>query len=161
MKLLYELISFNPKDFEKFDLTFIQEDDSPAAIFEKITHFIHNSIDETYLLQDPDELMRYAEMIQKASMVDFYGAMSSNTVAKDAVKKFMTTGKVCTSNESFEMQRMMALNSDSTHLAIMISYTGETEQMINLANILSGNGTPIITITRSGENTLKKLHHIT
>ena len=162
VKLMYELVTFKPQDFERFDLSFIVEEDDAKTILEKVTQFIHNSIDETYLLQDPEELKHYAEMINDAAVVDFYGVVSSNTVAKDAVKKFLTAGKVCTSNESFELQRMTALNSDASHLAIIISYTGETEQMINLANILKANGTPIITVTRTGENTLKKVtpYHI-
>lgn len=162
LQLIYEMVGFEPKDFQRFDLTQIAEGDKPKDVIDKCTTFIHNAIDETYMLQDPEELYKYALMIRDADVVDFYGVGSSNTVAMDAIKKFMASGKASTANESFEMQRFTALNSDKTHLAIMISYTGETEQILNLATILHENGTPIISITGSGMNSLKKVadYHI-
>ena len=162
LKIIYDLVKFEPKDYQHFDLSNIAEGDSPGDVFEKVTTFIHNAIDETYSFQDPEDLYYYAKLIRDAEIVDFYGVGSSNTVAMDAIRKFMACGKAATASESYEMQRFTALNSDKNHLAIIISYTGETEQMLNIAGMLKENGTPTISITRYDSNSLKKItdYHI-
>ena len=53
-------------------------------------------------------------------------------------------------------QRLQALNSNDEHVAIVISYTGETDTPLEIAKILKSNNTPIISITGNSKNRLVK-----
>lgn len=52
---------------------------------------------------------------------------------------------------------MQAVNSDASHLGIIISYSGETKEMLQIAGILQKNGTPVVAVTSSGENSLNRI----
>jgi len=56
-----------------------------------------------------------------------------------------------------EEQPFVASNSTPQHVAILISYSGETEGVLKIANILKRNRTPLISLTSIGENSLRKL----
>lgn len=69
----------------------------------------------------------------------------------------MRVGKVTTAFEATDRQYVQACNSDDNHLAILISYSGMTKEIIKIAEILNKKGIETVSITKYTENTVANL----
>lgn len=139
------------------DTTTIEKDDSPGAIIDKITNISIKTIEETRVLVNEEELLRVARLMKDANIIDFYGIGASSLVAVDGQFKFMRIGKNVIIHQHYDRQYVQAVNSDASHLGIIISYSGETKEMLQIAGILQKNGTPVVAVTSSGENSLNRI----
>ena len=145
---------FQDMKLNLLDTTTIEKNDSPHAIIEKITNIAVKTIEETRVLVNEKQFMQVARLLQKAVIVDFYGVGASSPVAIDAQYKFMRIGKNVITYQLYDRQYVQAVNSDASHVGIIISYSGETKEMLKIAGILQKNGTPV---TSSGENSLNRI----
>lgn len=157
IELASELKAFENMNLNLIDHTTFKKNDSIADIVNKITDMSIKSIEETNLLLDQEVLLSVAKKIMKADIIDLYGAGASNNVAFDAGYKFMRIGKNVACLHLVDRQRIQAINSDANHFAIIISYSGETPEIIEIANILSKNNVPSVSITSSIQNRLMNI----
>ena len=148
---------FQDMKLNLLDTTTIEKNDSPHAIIEKITNIAVKTIEETRVLVNEKQFMQVARQLQKAVIVDFYGVGASSPVAIDAQYKFMRIGKNVITYQLYDRQYVQAVNSDASHVGIIISYSGETKEMLKIAGILQKNGTPVVAVTSSGENSLNRI----
>lgn len=139
------------------DTTTIEKNDTPHAIIEKITNISIKTIEETRVLVNEKVFVTVVKLLQKASVIDFYGVGASNMVAMDGQFKFMRIGKTVNTFQLYDRQHVQAVNSDASHVGIIISYSGETKEMIQIAGILQKNGTPVVAVTSSSENSLNRI----
>ena len=129
-------------------------DDTPNEVINKITQITLRSIQETRMLIDEEKLITIANVVKRAEIIDFFGVGTSSTVAMDAATKFMRIGKnVCYYN-SESAQLIVAKNADKKHVGIIVSYTGETNSMVEVASCLKNNDAAIVTITGNNQNRL-------
>ena len=148
---------FQDMKLNLLDTTTIEKNDSPHAIIEKITNIAVKTIEETRVLVNEKQFMQVARLLQKAVIVDFYGVGASSPVAIDAQYKFMRIGKNVITYQLYDRQYVQAVNSDASHVGIIISYSGETKEMLKIAGILQKNGTPVVAVTSSRENSLNRI----
>ena len=148
---------FQDMKLNLLDTTTIEKNDSPHAIIEKITNIAVKTIEETRVLVNEKQFMQVARLLQKAVIVDFYGVGASSPVAIDAQYKFMRIVKNVITYQLYDRQYVQAVNSDASHVGIIISYSGETKEMLKIAGILQKNGTPVVAVTSSGENSLNRI----
>lgn len=155
--LAEELKYFEKMDLELLDTTSIEKDDRPPVIVEKITSIILKTVEETRVMVDPEYMMTVAKLLKKAAIIDFYGVGASNIVAMDATHKFMRIGKCVVSYQLSDRQYVQALTSDAKHVGVIFSYSGETKEMMRIADILQKNGTPVVAVTSSSVNSLSQI----
>lgn len=148
---------FQDMKLNLLDTTTIEKNDTPHAIIEKITNIAVKTIEETRVLVNEKQFMEVARLLQRAVIIDFYGVGASNPVAIDAQFKFMRIGKNVITYQLYDRQYVQAVNSDANHVGVIISYSGETKEMIQIAGILQKNGTPVVAVTSSGENSLNRI----
>ncbi len=148
---------FQDMKLNLLDTTTIEKEDTPHAIIEKITNIAVKTIEETRVLVNEKALMDVVRLMEKAVIIDFYGAGASNMVAMDGQFKFMRIGKNVITYQLYDRQYVQAVNSDASHVGIIVSYSGETKEMIKIAGILQKNGTPVVAVTSSGENSLNRI----
>lgn len=148
---------FQDMKLNLLDTTTIEKNDTPHAIIEKITNISIKTIEETRVLVNEKQFMEVVKLLQKATVIDFYGEGASNMVAVDGQFKFMRIGKIVNTYQLYDRQYVQAVNSDATHVGIIISYSGETKRMIQVAGILQKNGTPVVAVTSSSENSLNRI----
>ncbi len=148
---------FQDMKLNLLDTTTIEKNDTPHAIIEKITNIAIKTIEETRVLVNEKQFMEVARLLQRAVIIDFYGVGASNPVAIDAQFKFMRIGKNVITYQLYDRQYVQAVNSDANHVGVIISYSGETKEMIQIAGILQKNGTPVVAVTSSGENSLNRI----
>lgn len=154
--LASEISSFDEINLNVLDTTIIAKEDSPHEIIEKITSMTLQSIQETRILINEKEFIDVAKLIMEKPIIDFYGVGASNIVAMDATYKFMRIGKTAISFQLYDRQYVQAKNSNKDHLGVIVSYSGETKEMIDIAKILQENDTKVVTITSSSSNSLKE-----
>ncbi|WP_347861515.1 MurR/RpiR family transcriptional regulator [Salimicrobium sp. PL1-032A] len=115
------------------------------------------SLYDSLQLLDEEELTKAIQLLVGAGKIDLYGVGSSYLIASDAVQKFMRINKVCTAYSDFHMQRVSAVNLGASDVAVAISYSGETKQIIECIEVAKSQGAKVIAITKYAENALSSL----
>ena len=118
------------------------------------------ALDATLKVISTDEVEKAINLIDKANKVYIYALSSSKVVAYDAVFKFQRLGIDAQAYDDPHSQILSASILNKNDVAIVISYTGETIDILNTANLLKKKGTPIIAISKYGTNPLSKIADI-
>ena len=137
--------------------TKIYRSDSLEDIIDKITFANILSLEETRDLMDAQVLRVCVDLVKKAKVVFLFGMGASLCAAKDAYLKFLRLGKLCVINEDWHSQLVQSSNATAEDVAIAISYSGATSEVIACMKNLKKNGTPIIAITRYIQSPVSEL----
>lgn len=154
IEIASELKTFETMNINILDNATFKKTDTVKDIVNKITDITVKSIEETSLLADEKVLYEVAKGIMKADVIDFYGVGASNNIAFDAAFKFMRIGKIIGCLSLIDRQKIQAINSNKNHFAVLISYSGETKEILEIADILQNNNVPSVSITSRTENKL-------
>lgn len=135
----------------------ITRSDSLDDIVEKITYKNIMSLEDTKNLLDTETLGKCVELIRSCRMVLLFGMGASLCAAKDAYLKFLRLNKPCMINEDWHSQLLQARNTCAQDLGIVISYSGNTVEVIECMKAMQENRTPIIAITRCVNSPVSEL----
>ena len=113
-------------------------------------------LNETRRLMDLRTLECCVDLLVKAECVTFFGVGASQLVAKDAYLKFIRLNKRCQVYEDQDAQLVMAKNMKRGDLAVVVSYSGRTQAMVEAAEILRENGVPIIPVPPAADSPLRR-----
>lgn len=131
--------------------------DSIEEILEKVSQQNASSIRQTAGLIDPQSLEQVVARMAAARRIDFYGVGSSYVVALDAQMKCMRLKIPSTAyNDRLSMLTGAGAYTEGA-LAFLISYTGETDDMVELARALCRYQVPTVAVTSAGSSTLSEL----
>lgn len=126
----------------------LSRSDSLEEIIEKITHKNIMSLEDTKNLIDVQTLQECLWLIRKARCIYLFGLGASLIAAKDLYLKLLRLNKLCVINEDWHSQLVQARNAGEKDLGIVISYSGNTAEVIECMKAMKDSGTPIIVITR-------------
>lgn len=126
----------------------LSRSDSLEEIIEKITHKNIMSLEDTKNLIDVQTLQECLWLIRKARCIYLFGLGASLIAAKDLYLKLLRLNKLCVINEDWHSQLVQARNAGEKDLGIVISYSGNTAEVIECMKAMKDSGTPIIAITR-------------
>jgi len=118
------------------------------------------AIESTLQILSPEQLEMAVNAISEASRVDFYGVGSSCLVAMDAHNKFVRINKTCNANADPHVQILSATTLKKGDVAVFISYSGETRDILTIADVAKKTSATIISITKYGKNSLITLSDI-
>lgn len=135
----------------------VRRDDSLEDIIQKVTVKNINSLEATKKIIDRQVMEECVNLIECCRKICLFGVGASLLVAKDAYLKFLRVNKECAINDDFHAQLLEAQNMESEDLAIIISYSGLTVEMIKCAKIIKEIKAPIIAITMSEISPIAKL----
>lgn len=135
----------------------ITREDSLESIIEKVTYKNVISLENTMKLIDLEILERCVDILEKANTINLFGMGSSLLVAKDAYLKFLRINKPCLISDDWHAQLLQARNITKNDVAIAISYSGMTEEVLRCVQTAKENNAPIIAITRFEENPLSSI----
>ena len=153
--LIYELAMY--AKYQKQEDIDITRDDNIERIAEKIINKNILSLQETGKLLDMKMVSKCVDLIQKSNNVLLFGIGASQSVAKDAYLKFLRLNKPCMVVEDWHAQLLIAKNSTKKDVGIVISYSGETREMVECMRALEENRTPTIVITRFAPSTISSM----
>ena len=135
----------------------IHPGDEPDAVMRNICLSSIQAIEQTMAIADLRELERAVDLLCRVRRVDFYGVGSSGLAAMDAGSKFSRIRKTCIAHADPHSQILTALTLRPEDVAVLISYSGETNDILTLAREIKKIGTTIITLTRCGKNSLSAI----
>lgn len=95
-----------------------------------------------------DHLAIVSEWIRGASRVLIYGVGASAVVADDLSQKLMRLGYPVNRYTDYHLAAMATALLEPHDLAIVISFSGETEEVLELAALVKSRGTPLVAITQ-------------
>lgn len=138
----------------------IRPGDDIVTILRSISASNHQSIDDTLSVLDQGEVEKAVALLLKADRIAFCGLGASGLVCMDAQQKFMRINKNCMVYSDGHSQLMGAVLLDSRSVAVLVSNSGETVEVLDTLEVLRSRGVPTIAITRYGRSTLADLADI-
>ncbi len=139
---------------ENITYTDVRPGDSIHNIIRSVSMNSVKAIENTMAVLDEAELEKAVEVISRARRVDFYGVGTSGTVALDAHNKFLRINKISIASADSHLQVLAATTLSPEDVVVLISYTGETKDILETADVIIQTGATIISITRYGRNPL-------
>jgi RpiR family carbohydrate utilization transcriptional regulator len=118
--------------------------DEPETVFEKIFDYTISSLDWTRKRIDTQAIARAIDILTTARAIDFFGFGASGIVALDAQQKFPLFGVPCNAPVDLHQQIMVASMMQPGNVAVVISNTGTTASMIEVARLARQNGARVI-----------------
>lgn len=115
------------------------------------------AIQNIYNLLDFDELGRIVELLLSVRYVYLYGIGASFLVAKDFQQKLERINKRTFLYEDIHLQLISSTNMEPGDMAIIVSYSGLTKEIIEIAKNVKMCGGKIIAITKYGTNKLSSM----
>jgi len=106
---------------------------------------------------DENDLETSAQMIKEANYIEWIGVGHSYPVCWDASKKLQLLGKKSVARMDWDDLRSTTFSLTKHDLAIFVSYSGETLNILEFAHLVKNRGTPILSFVGTRENQLADL----
>lgn len=127
----------------------ISENDSTSDISQKIFDTTLHTLMEVREHLDPVALEKAIAAMARAERVEFYGFGASGAVATDAQHKFFRLLLSAAAYSDPHMQAMSAVTLKPTDVAICISQSGRSKDLLITANVVRESGATLITLCPS------------
>lgn len=134
----------------------VDPDDNLETFTDKIFASSVNALNNARKGLNLSELDRAINYLCQAKQIAFFGFGGSAPVALDAQHKFFRFNIPVTAYDDFLMQRMVAAGAHTGDVIVVISYTGRTKELVEVAQIAKTSGATVIGITRPGSPLAEK-----
>ncbi len=128
----------------------ISDSDDLSAVANKIFEYTLTSLDEARRHLDLHALARAVDALAAARSIEFFGFGASGLVAQDGQQKFPLFGVPCRAQSDSHQQIMAASMMMPGDVAIVVSNTGRTLQLVEAARIARENATVIGLVGAAG-----------
>ena len=135
----------------------ITRSDSLDDIVDKVTSKNIMSLEDSKSYVDTDTLRRCVKLVGAAKTVLLFGLGASLYAVRDLNLKLLRLNKPCVVNDDWHAQFLQAKNAARDDLAIVVSCSGETAEVIQCMKALRERDVPIIAITRRGDSRAAEL----
>ena len=115
------------------------------------------AITNTYKMLDLKTLNKVIKLIDKAQRVVIFALSGSIVVAKDMLFKLERLGIACQVSDNYHSLLANASTLKKNELAVFISYSGNTKEVIEAAKLAKETEATVVGITMVGNNQLSKL----
>lgn len=115
------------------------------------------AIQNIYNLLDFDELGRIVALLLSSRYIYLYGIGASFLVAKDFQQKLERINKRTFLYEDIHLQLVSSTNLEKDDIAIIVSYSGLTKEIVEIAKNVKMCGGKIIAITKYGASKLSSI----
>jgi DNA-binding MurR/RpiR family transcriptional regulator len=139
---------------QKDQYTDIQPGDSLSTIIANIAHNNSKSIEDTLSVIDKEEVARAVEALVGCRRIALFGMGASGLVCHDAEQKFSRINKICHAYIDGHSQLTAATLLDENDVAIFVSNSGSTLDILEALDIAAKNGCKVIAITKQSKSEL-------
>ncbi|MFE5320944.1 MurR/RpiR family transcriptional regulator [Paenibacillus sp. NPDC056579] len=130
----------------------IQIDGTVQDLIQSISHNNMLSIQDTLTVLSPKDVERAIDCLSEARRVYFFGVGASAVIAQDFKQKLSRINRWCEAATDFDSQATLAANMTEEDVAFGISYSGQTENIIQSLEIAKATGATVISLTKFGNN---------
>lgn len=141
------------------DITYedLQPGSNLESIFIRAARCNIQAIENTLAILDEEEMEKAVRILAEAKRVDFYGIGTSGLVALDANNKFLRMGKLSMASADPHQQILTSVTLGKDDAVLLVSYSGDTKDMLELAGLIKRTGATMISLTRYSTNELSNL----
>lgn len=125
----------------------VEETDSVEAYSEKIFESAMASLQQVKNTLDIIAVNRAVDLLTQAKKISFFGLGASAAVAHDAMNKFFRFNIPVIYFDDIVMQKMSCMNSGDGDVVVLISHSGRTKSVVELAQLARENDATVIAIT--------------
>ena len=160
MKIKLSISLSNGKNKEEFE--YLDRDLSTKSIISGVKQSIHTIIDETVNLISECELDNAIDLLSKAKNIYVFSVGVSNLVGLDLYYKMSRINKRCIAHSDTHLQITSSALMEEGDVAVAISYSGDTKEVILCAENAKKNNIPLIVITKASiNNSLEEYSDVT
>ena len=135
--------------------------DSLEVLAGKVKQTNISALDQTYNLLDYEDLDKAVEKIIAAERIRFFGIGSSLITAMEGQNKFLRVTNKAEVIIDSHFQVMTAAQMNEREVAIIISYSGQTKDSIEVARMAKESGAFVIAITRFSKSPMTAYADVT
>jgi len=128
----------------------VDENDSADEYTAKIFESTMANLELARKSLDTNSINRAVDLLTQANKISFFGLGASAVVAHDALNKFFRFNVPVVYFDDILMQRMSAINSQQGDVVVLISHTGRTKSLVEVAQLAKENDATVIGITTEG-----------
>lgn len=132
----------------------ISKNDSCFEIFKKRISDITIALQNTETVLNPESLEQAANAVMKAKRVVVFGLGNSASIATDAAHKFLRLGIDAQSCSDNHLQAIIASHLDRQSVAIGISHSGSSKDIVESLQLSKIGGATTICVTNYGSSPL-------
>ncbi|MCE8003503.1 MurR/RpiR family transcriptional regulator [Billgrantia ethanolica] len=125
----------------------VEPGDAAADYTGKIFGATIAALDEASRTLDPARIERVVDYLIQAKQIHFFGLGASGAVAQDAQHKFFRFNLPVTAYVDVLMQRMVASACHTGDVVVVISWTGRTRELVDIARLARESGAVVLGIT--------------
>jgi DNA-binding MurR/RpiR family transcriptional regulator len=141
--------------------TALSDRDGPAGVIEKVIRISIRSLEETLTILDPAVVGRAVQAILHAKRVQFFGGGGGGGIAHLAVQKFLRLGIPAAQNFDLVSQRLSLEFLKPGDVAVGLSYSGTTREVVESLTQARAKGVTTIAITNFPRSPLAKVADLT
>lgn len=138
----------------------VDENDSAEEYTSKIFESTMANLELARKSLDTSTINRSVDLLTQANKISFFGLGASAVVAHDAQNKFFRFNVPVVYFDDILMQRMSAINSRQGDVVVVISHTGRTKALVDVASLARENDATVIGITTAGTPLAKECNFV-
>ncbi|WP_159723514.1 MurR/RpiR family transcriptional regulator [Enterococcus sp. CSURQ0835] len=137
--------------------TDVTPNESFQSLKNKLSQNAQFTIHETTALFDEEIFTQAAELLERSERCFVVGIGASRLAADDAAQKWSRLGKMISFENDYNLLLPQLSNHTSQNLLWLISNSGNTPEIVALAETAYSLHIPIISLTQFGQNRLSRL----
>lgn len=126
---------------------YVEENDGPESYTAKIFESSIASLQKAKKNLDIQSISKAVDIITQAKTISFFGLGASTSVAQDALNKFFRFNIPVNSYNDVLMQKMHCINAHEGDVLVLISHTGRTKALLEIAKLARKSGAAVVAIT--------------
>ena len=143
--------------FQGFSFGNVTKKDLPRTALRKVAGNAVDAFQKTSQMLQNEDLKAVAEALQSARRIDIYGAGDSALMAQDAYFHFMRAGLPAYAVTDYLTFSIAASQLDEHCVALAISHSGQTMEIVDAMRIAHRHGAKTICITSRLDSALREL----
>lgn len=132
------------------------KEDTMMKVANKISHLYEETISDTMSLLNRDSLQKATSLFKSGENIYVFSSGTALNQAESFREKMLKIGKMVSISNNLNYQLYEVGCLSNKDVAILISYSGETEKILQVAKECKNTSVPIIAITSFGDNTLSE-----
>ncbi|MFC3093555.1 MurR/RpiR family transcriptional regulator [Alteromonas sediminis] len=138
----------------------VDEHDGPKEYTNKIFESTMASLEVARQSVDVSIINRVVDLLTQAKKISFFGLGASASVAHDALNKFFRFNVPVVYFEDVVMQRMSCMNCTEHDVVVLISHTGRTKSLVEIAQIARMNDATVVGITSENSPLAQECNYV-
>lgn len=125
----------------------VSKSDDEKTILDKVFHSNIKTLQDTLEVIDEKDFSKAVDVIIHANKIELFGFGGSNVIAMDGYHKFIRTGLPISAQTDSHMQLISASQLKNGDVAILISHTGHSKDILDILETVKAQNIFTICIT--------------